>query len=89
MCQRGPLAGKSLSNVLVTGSAPTAMRLSATAATISAVSSGPAVDSVTESLPRRRSSSGAGSELNGFDHQQQGGEDEVAAQGEHADPGRG
>jgi hypothetical protein len=35
---------------LVTGNAPTARRLSATVATISAVSSGPAVDSLTESL---------------------------------------
>lgn len=40
-CQPGAGPGNSRSRVLVTGSAPTAIRLSATVATISAVSSGP------------------------------------------------
>jgi len=47
-CQPGPLPGNSRSRVLVTGSAPTAIRLSATVATISAVSSGPASATVLE-----------------------------------------
>ena len=50
-CQAGVRsAGDSRSKVLVTGRAPTASKLSATLATISATSSGPAVDSLPEVL---------------------------------------